>query len=80
MEAQHRSTQDLATVRIFPLEDGWAVGCGTGHFSIALPKAQALKQAADIAMAANVREIAVYDENGHCIEWLSVEPTPPTHV
>jgi hypothetical protein len=51
-------------VKVLPINDGWCVAVGRGHYARPLSKAHAVLRASAIARSIQVHEIGIYDEDG----------------
>ena len=49
-------------VKVLPINDGWCVAVGRGHYARPLSKAHAVLRASAIARSMQVHEIGVYDD------------------
>ena len=67
------NSDEIRKVRIFPYDGGWAVGWCSGHFAIAYPKEEAIRQAAVIAAAGKLLGVSVTDAEGREEQWLTLE-------
>jgi len=55
-------------VFIFPYEGGWAIGLNIGHYSVPLPKREALLKAFQYAEEKHIKEVAVLNQSGELLE------------
>jgi len=51
-------------VKVLPIQDGWCVAVGRGHYAQPLSKAHAVLRASAIARSMDVHEIGIYDDDG----------------
>jgi hypothetical protein len=62
---EHSASDAEATdhiVKVLPIDDGWCVAVGRGHYAQPLSKAHAVLRAAAIARSMQVHEIGIYDD------------------
>lgn len=57
-------------IKVLPIEDGWCVAVGRGHYAQPLSKQEAIFRAAAIARSMQVTEIGVYGD-GELLETIA---------
>jgi hypothetical protein len=65
-------------VFIFPYEGGWAIGLDVGHYSVPLPKQEALLKAFQCAREKRIEEVAVLNQSGELLDIVKLPASEKT--